>query len=84
MSLETLIRLIRQLVSGITIPFEGEPLNGLQVMGMLETRGLDFENLIICSFNEGVFPKKRTANSFIPNNLRRAFELPTADYHDAI
>lgn len=84
MSLETLIRLIRQLVSGITIPFEGEPLNGLQVMGMLETRGLDFENLIICSFNEGVFPKKSTANSFIPNNLRRAFELPTADYHDAI
>ncbi len=84
MSLDTLIRLIRQLVRGISIPFEGEPLNGLQVMGMLETRGLDFENLIICSFNEGVFPKKGNSGSFIPNSLRRAFGLPTSDYHDAI
>ena len=84
MSLDTLIRLIRQLITGITIPFEGEPLNGLQVMGMLETRGLDFENLIICSFNEGVFPKKASSNSFIPNNLRRAFEMPTFEYQDAI
>lgn len=84
MNLDTLFRLIRQLIGGISIPFEGEPLNGLQVMGMLETRGLDFENLIICSFNEGVFPNKSSSNSFIPNNLRRAFGLPTADYHDAI
>ncbi|MHB9055171.1 MAG: PD-(D/E)XK nuclease family protein [Paludibacteraceae bacterium] len=84
MNLDTLFRLIRQLIGGISIPFEGEPLNGLQVMGMLETRGLDFENLIICSFNEGVFPNKNTSNSFIPNNLRRAFGLPTADYHDDI
>lgn len=84
MSLDTLIRLIRQLVGGVSIPFEGEPLNGLQVMGTLETRGLDFENLIICSFNEGIFPKKSTSNSFIPNNLRRAFGMPTFEYHDAI
>lgn len=84
MSLDTQIRLIRQLVSGMSIPFEGEPLNGLQVMGVLETRGLDFENLIICSFNEDVFPKKISSNSFIPNNLRRAFGMPTFEYNDAI
>lgn len=84
MSLDTLVRLIRQLIAGISIPFEGEPLNGLQVMGMLETRGLDFENLIVCSFNEGIFPKKNSSNSFIPNVLRRAFGLPTMDYFDAI
>lgn len=84
MSLDTQIRLIRQLVGGVSIPFEGEPLDGLQVMGMLETRGLDFENLIICSFNEGIFPKKHSSNSFIPNNLRRAFSMPTFEYNDAI
>lgn len=83
-SMDTLIRLIRQLIGGVSIPFEGEPLNGLQVMGMLETRGLDFENLIICSFNEGVFPKKNSSNSFIPNSLRSAFGMPTFEYHDAI
>lgn len=84
MSPDTLIRLIRQLIGGVSIPFEGEPLNGLQVMGVLETRGLDFENLIICSFNEGVYPQKSTSNSFIPNDLRRAFEIPTFEYRDAI
>ncbi|MFV0391951.1 MAG: PD-(D/E)XK nuclease family protein, partial [Paludibacteraceae bacterium] len=83
MSLDTLIRLIRQLIGGISIPFQGEPLDGLQVMGALETRGLDFENLIICSFNEGIYPKKNSSVSFIPYNLRRAFELPTADCQDA-
>ena len=83
-TLDTLMRLVRQLIGGITIPFDGEPLNGLQIMGMLETRGLDFENLIIFSFNEGTFPKKSNSNSFIPYNLRKAFGLPTAEYHDAI
>lgn len=84
MSMETLVRLTRQLTSGITIPFIGEPLDGLQVMGVLETRGLDFENLIITSFNEGVFPAKSSNNSFIPYNLRRGFELPTTEHQDAI
>jgi len=77
-------RLTRQLTAGITIPFVGEPLDGLQVMGVLETRGLDFDNLIITSFNEGVFPTKSSTNSFIPYNLRRGFELPTAEHQDAI
>lgn len=84
MSMDTLVRLTRQLTAGITIPFIGEPLDGLQVMGVLETRGLDFENLIITSFNEGIFPAKTSANSFIPYNLRRGFELPTSEHQNAI
>lgn len=84
MTLDTLMRLTRQLTAGISIPFVGEPLEGLQVMGVLETRGLDFENLIITSFNEGVFPKKTASNSFVPYNLRKAFELPTFEHQDAI
>lgn len=83
-SLDTMIRIIRQLTSGLSIPFKGEPLDGLQIMGMLETRGLDFENLIICSFNEGIFPKRTFSTSFIPYNLRKAFELPTSENQDAI
>ncbi len=84
LNLDTLVRLTRQLTAGITIPFIGEPLDGLQIMGVLETRGLDFENLIITSFNEGVYPQKSSTNSFIPYNLRRGFELPTTEHQDAI
>ena len=84
MNIDTLIRLTRQLTAGITIPFVGEPLDGLQIMGVLETRGLDFENLIITSFNEGVFPQKSSTNSFIPYSLRKGFELPTTEHQDAI
>lgn len=84
LSIDTLMKLIRQLTSGITIPFVGEPLEGLQIMGVLETRGIDFDNLIITSFNEGVYPKKNASNSFIPYNLRRGFNLPTFEHHDAI
>lgn len=84
MSLDTLIRLIRQVINATSIPFVGEPLDGLQVMGILETRGLDFENLIITSFNEGVFPKRSAANSFIPYNLRKGFGLPTTEHQDAL
>jgi hypothetical protein len=84
MSFETMVRLVKQLINSVTIPFIGEPLNGLQVMGVLETRGVDFENLIITSFNEGIFPSKSPANSFIPYNLRRGFELPTYEHLDAI
>jgi hypothetical protein len=78
------MRLIKQITSGISIPFLGEPLDGLQIMGVLETRGLDFENLILTSFNEGVFPKKSQTNSFVPYNLRKGFNLPTYEHQDAI
>ena len=81
---DTLMRLVRQLTAGISIPFVGEPLAGLQIMGVLETRGLDFENLIITSFNEGVFPRRNPQNSFIPYNLRRGFDLPTSEHQDAL
>lgn len=83
-SFDTIMRIIRQLVSGISVPFTGEPLEGLQVMGVLETRGLDFENLIITSFNEGIFPSKSFSQSFIPHSLRKSFGLPVYEYQDAI
>ena len=80
---DTMVRLIWQLLANISIPFEGEPLAGLQIMGVLETRCLDFDNLIIPSFNEGTFLQHGTQNSFIPYSLRKCFGLPVADWHDA-
>ena len=68
----------------LSIPFEGEPLSGLQVMGVLETRVLDFDNIIILSMNEGTFPKKQVAASFIPYNLRRGYNMATAEHQDSI
>ena len=84
LSLDTLSKLIKRLLSTIVISFEGEPLAGLQIMGMLETRCLDFKNLIITSFNEGIFPKNESSPSFIPYNLRKGFDLPTTEHQDAI
>lgn len=81
---DTYFKLLKKLVSGISVPFTGEPLSGLQIMGMLETRALDFENLIILSMNEGVFPQRKPASSFIPYNLRQGFGLPTYEHQDAI
>jgi hypothetical protein len=81
---ETFARLMKQLIAAVSIPFEGEPLAGLQIMGLLETRGLDFENVIITSLNEGVFPQKQSAPSFIPYHLRKGFGLPTGEHQDAI
>lgn len=83
-SLGTYYRLLRKMTETITIPFRGEPLSGLQVMGVLETRGLDFENLIVLSMNEGVFPLKKAANSFIPFNLRKGFGLSTTEHQDSV
>lgn len=80
----TFIRLLESMMAGITIPFKGEPLKGLQIMGPLETRALDFRNLVIMSCNEGMFPRKNVSSSFIPPELRKAFGLPTYEYQDAI
>ncbi len=66
------------------IPFKGEPVQGLQVMGALECRMLDFKNLIILSFNDEKIPKKQELNSFIPYSLRCAYLLPTAEYNDRL
>lgn len=81
---QTFIRLLGQLLSGATVPFRGEPLKGLQVMGPLETRALDFRNLIILSCNEGLFPRKSVSASFIPPELRKGFGLPTYEFQDAV
>lgn len=84
MTVETYLKLLRKLIIGISVPFRGEPLSGLQLMGVLETRALDFDNLIILSMNEGIFPVKKAANSFIPYNLRKGFDLPTYEHQDSI
>jgi hypothetical protein len=81
---DTLARLIQKVLSSIRVPFYGEPLGGVQVMGVLETRALDFENVIWMSVNEGVFPSRRSGSSFIPWSLRRAYGLPGIEQHDAV
>ena len=80
MKIDTYFRLLKRVTDTITIPFHGEPLSGLQIMGVLETRALDFDRLIILSMNEGIFPLRKAANSFIPYNLRRGFGLPTYEH----
>ena len=81
---QTWAHLLDQLVAGSSVPFEGEPLGGLQVMGPLETRALDFRNVVILNSNEGVFPRRSVSSSFIPPELRKAFGLPTWEYQDAV
>lgn len=84
MTPKTYYRLLGQLIGVISIPFRGEPLSGLQIMGPLETRALDFKNIIILSVNEGVFPKRSVSGSFIPYNLRFGFSLPNYEFQDAL
>lgn len=84
MKIDTYFRLLKRVTDTITIPFQGEPLSGLQIMGVLETRALDFDRLIILSMNEGIFPLRKAANSFIPYNLRRGFGLPTYEHQDSV
>jgi len=84
MTSDTFFRLIRKMIAGVSVPFRGEPLSGLQVMGVLETRVLDFDNIIILSMNEGVFPLKTASNSFIPYNLRKGFGLPTYEHQESV
>lgn len=71
-------------MAGDSQPFKGEPLKGLQIMGPLEIRALDFENIIVLSANEGFFPRKSVSSSFIPPELRKGFGLPTYEYQDAV
>ena len=80
----TLQRLTGQLIQQTTIPFHGEPAEGVQVMGVLETRNLDFDHVILLSCNEGNMPKGVNDSSFIPHNIRRAYELTTIDNKVAI
>jgi CRISPR/Cas system-associated exonuclease Cas4 (RecB family) len=80
----TFWKLLHEVTAGMKVPFSGEPLKGLQVMGLLETRALDFENVFILSMNEGIIPKGSQEPSFIPYNLRKAFSLPTYEDGDTI
>jgi hypothetical protein len=80
----TWTKLLDRIIRGITIPFSGEPLNGIQIMGILETRALDFRNLIILSANEGTLPGSSAGSSYIPYNLREAFGLPGIKHQDSI
>jgi hypothetical protein len=80
----TYIRLLDRLLRMQSVPFSGEPLSGIQVMGILETRVLDFRNLIILSVNEGVLPAISSGASFIPFNLREAFGLPSVNHQESI
>lgn len=75
--------LLRQL-ERLTIPFEGEPLSGTQIMGFLETRCLDFDNLILLSFNDDKLPGSVNQHSFIPYSLRKGFGLPTIEQRNAM
>ncbi|HKJ43156.1 MAG TPA: PD-(D/E)XK nuclease family protein, partial [Sunxiuqinia sp.] len=77
-------RILIQHLQRVSIPFEGEPLSGLQVMGFLETRVLDFKQVVLFSVNEGKMPKSAPVHSFIPYHLRKAFGLPTYEEHDAM
>ncbi len=80
----TWLRLLDELLSGESVPFRGEPLRGLQVMGPLETRALDFRNVVLFSANEGTFPRRSSNPSFIPPELRKGFGLPTFEYQDSV
>ena len=83
-SLPILARLLKNLLSSQSIPFHGEPAYGLQVMGVLETRNLDFKNILMLSVNEGQLPKKEGDSSFIPYNLRKAFGMTTIEHKNAV
>ncbi|MDD5149413.1 MAG: PD-(D/E)XK nuclease family protein [Flavobacterium sp.] len=82
--IETLYAIYKQVIDLAEVSFEGEPLNGLQIMGVLESRVLDFETVIVTSMNEGKFPAGKSMNSFIPYDVKRELGLPTFKEKDAI
>ena len=83
-SVQAVQQLLKMLTMEMTIPYTGEPLEGLQIMGVLETRALEFDNIIITDFNDDQYPGHTRNNSFIPYTLRRGFDLPTIERQDAI
>lgn len=83
-NIRALKNLVRQLLALETLDFQGDPLEGLQIMGMLESRNLDFENIILTSVNEGILPSGKSNNSFIPFDLKLAYGMPTYKEKDAV
>jgi len=84
LSFQLMDRLLRRSLQNLRIPFEGEPLAGMQIMGILETRLLDFKHVILLSMNEEIMPAQQSAASHIPYSLRLAFSLPSREEMDAI
>ncbi len=84
MHFSSLFALADRLLAGEQVTFEGEPLQGLQVMGMLETRAIDFDRLIIPSLNESILPMKARARTFIPDTLRVAYGMPPMHYRESL
>jgi ATP-dependent helicase/nuclease subunit B len=82
--LRSLESLYNELIRNEKLDFQGEPLEGLQIMGMLESRALDFETIILTSVNEGILPSGKSNNSFIPFDLKKHYKLPTYKEKDAI
>jgi ATP-dependent helicase/nuclease subunit B len=82
--LSFVLSLIRKALQGLSVPLEGEPLRGVQVMGLLESRCLDFENIIIMGVNEVTLPKLGVSPTFIPDSIRRVHGLPVLENQDAI
>ena len=75
----TLQKLVIQIINSTSIPFHGEPAEGIQVMGILETRNIDFDHVLVLSCNEGNMPKGVNDSSFIPYSIRKAHGLTTID-----
>ncbi|PTT01655.1 ATP-dependent nuclease subunit B [Pedobacter sp. HMWF019] len=78
------LSLMQKAIQGISVPLTGEPLQGIQVMGLLESRSLDFERIYILGVNEGLLPQTSVSPSFIPDSIRRAYGLPVLENQDAI
>jgi ATP-dependent helicase/nuclease subunit B len=83
-SVRTMQRLFREMANNVKVSFYGEPLAGIQIMGMLETRVLDFENVILLSANENILPSSKSNKSFIPFDIRLHFGLPTHHERQAV
>jgi RecB family exonuclease len=81
---KVLLQLVRKAFHQERVSFSGEPLAGLQLMGFLETRALDFENIVILSFNDDILPGRSHSVSFITPSLRIAFGLPSHKFHDSL
>ncbi|NQX41770.1 Exodeoxyribonuclease V, gamma subunit [Pedobacter steynii] len=82
--LSFVLSLMQKAVQGIAVPLSGEPLQGVQVMGLLESRSLDFEHVYVLGVNEGILPQVNVSPSFIPDSIRRAYGLPVIENQDAI
>jgi len=78
------IQILKQLLQNIRVPFESQSTDGMQIMGLIETRNVDFENVILLNANEGILPNLNRAPSLISESMRHAFGLPVLKYQDAI